>query len=362
MYGPKIRSIAFEPSREQRSRASIPAKSGDKKFGSSGIMHFAQNKPLFSIGFRWQYIFTTDMPSIQSVQYIFDHELVQNTRRETGRDSAGKTCLNFLFAPNHMVGRPLSKAVKRRLKFTDDDKCARKALEAYLRSKAAHARGEAPKAKSLRQVASEFNINYMKISRLSKPGAMAKAERNRSRGHLSIEEEEELANDIEISSKRGTPHTHQDIEDFVNHLLRNKYGEDFELVGRNWVDRFLERHRSRLKTFWARGLDSVRTGALNPASLAGWFNDVLGPNIIGVEPGLISGMDETGCPPEDACDVCVVGSRSSRGQVMKRAVNRQNVTVFVCITADGTYTKPHIIFKGAAFSSGWRNNNVSGAT
>jgi len=38
----------------------------------------------------------------------------------------------------------------------------------------------------------------------------------------------------------------------------------------------------------------------------------------GVAPELISGMDETGCPPEDACNVRVVGSRESKSQAMRR--------------------------------------------
>jgi hypothetical protein len=139
------------------------------------------------------------------------------------------------------------------------------------------------------------------------------------------------------------------------------YGMKAKLIGKNWADRFLECHRDRLKTFWGRGLNAVRTNALNPASLSGWFTEVLGLNIEGVDKGLISGMDETGCPLEDGCTVRVVGGREAKSQSIKRAANRQNITVLVCICADGTYTRPHVIFKGAALSSNWGKNNISGA-
>jgi U3 small nucleolar ribonucleoprotein component len=124
-----------------------------------------------------------------------------------------------------MVGRALSITTKRRKEFKNFDQKAHNAAAAYLRSKVAHACGEITKVKSLRAIAEEFGVNYMKASRLTRPGAKTQAESNHKKGHLSDEEEQvlDLVNDIELSSQRGLPRTHKEIEEFVNYLLKQKY-------------------------------------------------------------------------------------------------------------------------------------------
>jgi hypothetical protein len=99
-----------------------------------------------------------------------------------------------------------------------------------------------------------------------------------------VEEEKVLVSDIELSAMRRTPLSHHQIEEYVNKLLEMKYGKNFQRCGQNWVDRFLEHHRDRLKTIWERPLNSVWAGCLNPESVHHWFHDVLWPNVQGVEP------------------------------------------------------------------------------
>jgi hypothetical protein len=262
-----------------------------------------------------------------------------------------------------MPGRALPETAKRRLIVQDEDQRAHQAAKVYAAqfqdgSNREHVGG---KLKSLRKVAEEFGVHHSKVYRLYK-GGMTIAERNRSRGLLSIDEEIILANDLELSAQRGKPFSHAEIEEAVNHMLMLKYGPNFQSCGKNWVDRFLDRHRDTLKTHWGCGVDSVRTNAANPQSIDKWFGEVLGPNIEGVEAHNIHGMDETGCPPEASCTLRVVGSRSIGRQVLKRASNRQTITVFVCISAAGCWTRPHIIIKGSAFCSSWTRNNITEAT
>jgi len=148
-----------------------------------------------------------------------------------------------------MVGRALPEAAKRRLIFEEADHRAHKATRIYQESQEAAGRGEILKARSLRDVAEEYGVSHMKISRLLKPGAMTLAERNRSRGHLTPEEEVVLRNDLKLSGLRGLPRTHEEIEEYVNYLLKMKHGDGFKPIGVIWLDNFILRHREELKTF-----------------------------------------------------------------------------------------------------------------
>ena len=53
-----------------------------------------------------------------------------------------------------------------------------------------------------------------------------------------------------FSSLQGLPPTHCEIERVVNEMLASRAasGEKPEMIGVNWVDRFIDRHSDELKT------------------------------------------------------------------------------------------------------------------
>ena len=110
------------------------------------------------------------------------------------------------------------------------------------------------------------------------------------------------------SSDRGFPCTHAFLGQQANAILESQNGDSYEPVGKNWVDRFLQRHHDRLQTHWSRKLDTVCGQALNPTNVRHWFT-LLKTFIddYGIVPALIYGMDESGFPTGDPCTERVIG-------------------------------------------------------
>ncbi|KAF8573605.1 hypothetical protein K439DRAFT_1374874, partial [Ramaria rubella] len=63
---------------------------------------------------------------------------------------------------------------------------------------------------------------------------------------------------------RGFPPTLKAIEKKANAIIESNQGPEYERVGWNWMDRFLERHRNELQTHWSKPLDTAHAHALNP--------------------------------------------------------------------------------------------------
>ena len=138
----------------------------------------------------------------------------------------------------------------------------------------------------------------------------------------------------------------------------------YKPCGANWVDRFLDRHRDTLKSYWSSALDSKRGKALNPETVKHFYEEVIKKEIhdCNIAPELIWAMDESGCPPEASTTRRVVGTKGQKLQHKKGSANRENVTAFAMISAAGERGKPHIIFKAKHLQIGWVRNNPAQAS
>ncbi|KDQ22565.1 hypothetical protein PLEOSDRAFT_1017132, partial [Pleurotus ostreatus PC15] len=58
----------------------------------------------------------------------------------------------------------------------------------------------------------------------------------------------------------GFPLTHRHLKEHVDGIVRARLGDAFPAtgVGKNWTDRFTEKHRTRLSTYWSHSLDNKR--------------------------------------------------------------------------------------------------------
>jgi AraC-like DNA-binding protein len=180
-----------------------------------------------------------------------------------------------------MPGRALPEKVKQQLISQEHDERVHAAVAAYVESKEAFAAGKIPKKLSLRKVASNFGVSHSQVDRVYKGGRTIAEANREDKGLLTKIEELILVDEIEVSAERGMPLPIPAINLAVNALLIAKQGGDYRPCGKNWVDRFLQRHRQRLKTHWGHKIDGLRANALNPGSVAHWFNEVVWPNIQG---------------------------------------------------------------------------------
>lgn len=176
---------------------------------------------------------------------------------------------------------------------------------------------------------------------------------------LTVAEEATLVQQITTSANRGCPLRHASIATYANSIIATRNGEN---VGKQWVQNFLGRHRENLKTYWSKPLDSQRARGLNPTAVDDWFSivyrEIIEKNIL---PENTFAMDESGFPPGDDGTTRVIGPTGMRIQHKQGNANRENVTAFVTICADGTKLEPMIIFKAKHKMTKWFENNVANA-
>lgn len=76
-------------------------------------------------------------------------------------------------------------------------------------------------------------------------------------------------------------------------------------------------------------------------------------------------MDETGWLPSVCQTCCVIGPSGKKNQYKVESGLRENITLIGTIMADGTSTRPIVIFKGANLQSRWGtadpNHNIADA-
>ena len=75
--------------------------------------------------------------------------------------------------------------------------------------------------------------------------------RYKSHNRLSHAQEEALINQINRFTDRGLPPTTRMVRNFAEEIVQGR-------VGKNWVDVFVKRHRTELKSIYLRNMDSDR--------------------------------------------------------------------------------------------------------
>ena len=95
----------------------------------------------------------------------------------------------------------------------------------------------------------------------------------------------------------------------ANAILKSWQCNSFELVGVNWIDRFLHRHYELLQCHWSKPLNTVWAEALNPGTVQHWFERVLKPIVVdlNIHPENIFGIDEARFKLSDSGTQHVIG-------------------------------------------------------
>ena len=104
------------------------------------------------------------------------------------------------------------------------------------------------------QLAIEFECNRSTLSRHHRGVCGTRDAANDQQRHLNSQQELQLLKYIDRLCERGLPLTREMIRTFAGEIS-GKY------IGKNWADRFLERHPSELLSRWASAMDSNRHAA-----------------------------------------------------------------------------------------------------
>jgi hypothetical protein len=180
------------------------------------------------------------------------------------------------------------------------------------------------------------------------------------RGWLNHAESQELIDHILTRADQGFPIGRKDIKRYALEIARIGH-PDLAALGPSWVDRFIARHQDQLQMHWTANLDHSRAAGVNPTAIRHWFELVASAfQAYNFMPENVYGFDESGFPfGGDGARQRVVGRTDARIQHIQRGGNRENVTVMVTICADGTTTRPTVIFKGKKMYSDWTKANVA---
>ncbi|KIK50670.1 hypothetical protein GYMLUDRAFT_78436 [Collybiopsis luxurians FD-317 M1] len=185
-------------------------------------------------------------------------------------------------------------------------------------------------------------------------------------------------------AQRGFPLTHEILKDKVDSIICPRLGNQFpeEGVGKQWTLRFIEKYQNELKMFWSSSLDEKHSHAVNPTTNQQWF-DLLKEVLAGkrdyefninsdknsnsaspttlILPENVYGADESGFMLSQSTKQHVIGSRSKKMQHQQGDGGQENTTVIITICADGTTTRPTIIFKGHTYQVKWNQDNLTKA-
>src|SRR5712672_433413 len=269
-----------------------------------------------------------------------------------------------------MPGRPMSEEEKRRKHIKTVEKWTAKAVAAYQEEQE---KPDGKKKMGLHTICTKFKEECFKQDKvtisLTKStlkrrlnGVPSQAKSNAAKSWLVDKEADAIIDYANERANEGWPLSRRRIEDHANEVIQARQGADFEGVGHNWTDRFILKHKDRLRGSWSRPLDKARAQAGNPIAKADYFAKLKtviegeeGKNPIPAE--LMYGVDETGIQEGVGCKERVYREPTKKFQHQQRSGERENITVIVTICADGTSLPPAVIFKGENFQSSWKQDN-----
>ena len=228
------------------------------------------------------------------------------------------------------------------------------AIEEYRTQKNLHGKA------SYQKIAEKFGVNRVTLANLEQGKHQPMSVFNASKQKLTPAEENVLVEAIVLASHQGILYTHGNIREEGNAILRSRLGNQFQKVGKRWVNNFLRRHNDRLHAYWSAPLPSIRAKAGNQENIAGYFalvkERIVKPR---VPPECMWSMDKTQVNPDGTPTQRVVGESSLHHQHQQGLSNKQTITVLVTIGVDGSSISPTTVFKAKKIVASWKQNNVS---
>jgi hypothetical protein len=271
-----------------------------------------------------------------------------------------------------MTGQAKSKAEKQHIKITDQEEALTYAIKLHQEDEHKPEK-ERRSLRALCQEAEEemdrqkkkVSLSHVTLKRQLEGGRSCQQANEDNNAWLTPEEEENVvAYCLELAAW-GFPLVHKTLKFHVDSILQAWLQNTFPKtgVGKNWTERFLNRHVGCLGTYWSSTLDTKRGRAVNEHTHKAWF-DLLKDTQerYGIEQDCTWAVDETGFQPGSGLKQRVIGPAKRKMQYQQRDGNRENITVMVTICADGETIAPTVIYKGQSFSTNWHQDDSLNAS
>jgi hypothetical protein len=199
-----------------------------------------------------------------------------------------------------------------------------------------------------------------------------------NRQALHPQQEQELTQYTKGLCAQGLPPTRALIRNFGSTIAKRR-------LGKNWIDRFVQRHQRELITRWSTGIDRSRHIADSISKYDLYFK-LLGRKLkkYNIVPQNIYNIDEKGFLLGVVTRSKRIFSKRMYEAGKLRSIlqdgNREWVTVLACICADGSDLEPSLIYQSdsgnlqdtwlhafepdihrisfSASPSGWTNNEI----
>ena len=157
-------------------------------------------------------------------------------------------------------------------------------------------------------------------------------------------EEEAITQRVIVEAERGLPCGRDDVRDMANRLLRERAGEE---VGKNWVDRFIQRN-PELRTRRSRPYDRLQAACEDSALIQGWFELVQNTKAkYGIVDEDMYNFDETGFIIGKILSQSVITGSDKPGTSKRiQPGNREWVTLVQAVRATGKRIPAFLMFAG----------------
>ena len=216
-------------------------------------------------------------------------------------------------------------------------------IEAALQAIDALDIGEKPR---YAEIARKYGVDRSTLSRRHRGVCASRKQANDQQRHLNNAQELELVRYIDKLVKRGLPPTREMIRNFAAEIAQ-------VYVGKNWADRFIERHKIHLISRWASGIDNNRHKA-DSAEKYKLFFELLEQKIeqYNIQPQHMYNMDEKGFLIGILSKMKRIFTRrryeSGEAKNQLQDGNREWITLLACVCADGTALTPALIYQAAS--------------
>ena len=196
------------------------------------------------------------------------------------------------------------------------------------------------------QTAKEFNVVRSTLSRRHRQITRARKDVTEMKSLLSVQQEKTLLEYINLLTERGLPPTTQMVRNFASEISGIT-------PGKNWISRFIERHKNKIKSSYLTPADIARKRADNPYQYK-LFYELLTEKIkkYEIEVHNMYNMDEKGflIGILNKSKRIYTKSEAVRGKLLRAGQddNREWITVIVSICADGTSLPPGLIYQATS--------------
>lgn len=213
------------------------------------------------------------------------------------------------------------------------------------------------------QVADHYGVHKSTLWRRIHGGRSNK-EAHEASQLLTVTEEDALVRLAQVMGARFLPLSHTLLREKANALLAVRADAPVLQVGNGWSYRFLNRHASKLSTYWGSTLNTKRGLALNPTNVREYF-EVLAEidHERHIKPKYKFAMDESPVLLGMEMTTRVIGPAGQTLQHKLHDGNRESASLVVTICADGSVPfPPTIILSGQNYLKHWAEHNALNAS